>query len=529
MRPIRRKLGSGLGSGLVLAIVAVASVGLNTDLQAPPRFDGAGYAVLGEALATGRGYREISDPATPRHAHFPPGYPAALAVLWWSTGRSVAAAHVFSVACIVAAVLLAWRWFLAIYSRRVALLLGLALAVNWTWGRVGGSIQSEPLYIFSELLAVLVAVQAGRRDGIAIGMVLGLVLAVCVLTRHVGGCLIAAVFLDLGLRRRWRTLWPAGLTALVLILPWVGWQAAVRHHTQAGLFVQEELAARMAGQAVFYLQRLPDQITGPIVEVGTAFSRSAAVAVWVNSWVAAATRWLLRGRRIDAVAVLVNLWAVAATCVLVWGWTTTLRNPRRRLAGLIAFLTLALLLVWPFLEAGRFLIPLVPFLLAGATEGLARLMSLMGMRRPRNWAAGMILAISIPYAAYAVATGRAAAQQRIHADFDGACRWIAHDATRPGLILTSHPGEVFWQTSRQAVGWDSSDPEAIGQLIDRRGIAYLLIDEDRYANAAEDPLVQYLRRYPERVTLVWSPSRGMASIQIWEISPTRGHSSERTK
>ena len=198
MRPIRRKLGSGLGSGLVLAIVAVASVGLNTDLQAPPRFDGAGYAVLGEALATGRGYREISDPATPRHAHFPPGYPAALAVLWWSTGRSVAAAHVFSVACIVAAVLLAWRWFLTIYSRRVALLLGLALAVNWTWGRVGGSIQSEPLYIFCELLAVLVAVQAGRRDGIAIGMVLGLVLAVCVLTRHVGVCLIAAVVLDLG-------------------------------------------------------------------------------------------------------------------------------------------------------------------------------------------------------------------------------------------------------------------------------------------------------------------------------------------
>ena len=452
--------------------------------------------MLGQALATGRGYREISDPASPRHAHFPPGYPAALAVLWWTTGRSVVAAHVFSVAGIVAAVLLAWRWLLTIYPRRLALMLGLALAVNWTWGRVGGSIQSEPLYIFWELLAVLVTVQAGRRGGVAIGMVLGFVLAACVLTRHVGLGLVAAVILDLGLRRHWKALVSAGLTIVVLILPWVGWLAAVHHHTQVGLLVQENLPSRIAGQAVFYLQRLPDQITGPIVEVGTVFRRSPTVAV------------------------LVNLWAAAATGVMIWGWARTLRTPRRRLAGLIALLTLAMLLVWPFTEAGRFLIPLVPFLLVGATEGLAHLMSLMRLRRARDWAAGMVLLASIPYAAYAITTGRAAAQQRIHADFDAACQWIAHDAMRPGLILTSHPGEVFWQTGRQAVGWDSTAPEAIGQLIDRLGIGYLLIDEDRYANAADDPLVQYVRRYPHRVTRVWSRSRGMTSIQIWKVSRT---------
>jgi hypothetical protein len=494
MSPTRRSPGSGLGAGFLLAIVSAASVGLNTDLQAPPRFDGAGYAVLGEALAIGRGYREISDPAAPRHAHFPPGYPGVLAVLWWSTGRSVAAAHVFSVACIAAAVLMAWRWFLAIFPRRVALILGLALAVNWTWGRVGGSIQSEPLYIFLELLAVLVAVRASRRGGVAIGVALGVVLAACVLTRHVGISLVAAVLLDLALRRRWKGLGAAGLTVAVLILPWVGWLATVRHNTQPGLLVQGGLAARIAGQSVFYFQRLPDQITGPIVEIGTVFRRSPAAAI------------------------LVNLWAAAATGVMTWGWARTLRTPRRRLAGLIAFLTLALLLAWPFTEAGRFLIPLVPFLLAGATEGLVRPISRLGLRRARDWAAGMVLLVSIPYAAYAIATGRAAAQQRIHADFDAACRWIARDATRPGLILTSHPGEVFWQTGRQAVGWDSTEPEAIGRLINRLGIAYLLIDEDRYADAAEDPLMQYVRRYPDRATRVWSRRRGMSTIQIWEIS-----------
>jgi len=478
---------------LLLSAVAVASIGLNTDLHAPPRFDGAGCAVLGEALASGRGYREINEPGSPRHAHFPPGYPAALAFLWLSFGRSVEAAHIFSAGCTVAAVLLAWQWFRMIYRPMTALILGLGLSLNWTWGRVGGSIQSEPFYILWELLAVLAAVRAGRRGSVRAGIGLGLTLAGCVLVRHVGVCLIAALLFDLGLRGRWRSLGSAALTVVILVFPWAGWQAVVGHNTQAELFVQGGLAARIAGQAVFYLQRLPDQITGPVVEMGTVFHRSKRLAV------------------------LVNLWAAAATGVMIWGWTRSLRSPRRRLAGLIAFMTLALLLVWPFTEAGRFLIPLVPILLVGATEGLAHLMAWARIKSPRDWAVRVVLMISVPYAAYAVVTGRAAAQRLTHADFDVGCQWLARQAARPGLVMTRHPGEVFWQTRRQAVAPDSPDPDAIARRIDRLGIVYLLIDEDRYANEVDSPLVQYVRRYPDRVALVWRGRHGTASIQIWEI------------
>jgi len=466
---------------------------MNTDLHAVPRFDGAGCAVLGEALASGRGYREINEPGSPRHAHFPPGYPFALAVIWLSFGRSVAAAHLFSAGCTVAAVLLAWQWFRTIYRPRTALILGLALALNWTWGRVGGSIQSEPFYMLWELVAVLAAVRASRTGSVAAGIGLGLALAGCVLVRHVGVCLIAALLFDLGLRGRWRALASAALAGVMLILPWAGWQAVVAHNTQAELFVQGGLAARIAGQAVFYLQRLPDQITGPVVEIGTVFHRSKRLAV------------------------LVNLWAAAATGVMIWGWARSLRSPRRRLAGLIAFMTLALLLVWPFTEAGRLLIPIVPMMLVGATEGLAHLMAWAGIKPPRDWAVRMVLMISVPYAAYAVVTGRAAAQRLTHSDFDSACQWLARAAARPGLVMTRHPGEVFWQTSRQAVAPDSPDPDAIARQVDGLGIAYLLIDEDRYANEADSPLVRYVRRYPDRAALVWSRSQGRASIQIFFI------------
>ena len=101
MRQVANWFTSGIGPGLSLTLVATMFVALNMDIQAVPRFDGAGYAVLGQAIATGRGYREINDPRTPPHDHFPPGYPIALALVWRCTGRSVMVAHIFSVVCTV--------------------------------------------------------------------------------------------------------------------------------------------------------------------------------------------------------------------------------------------------------------------------------------------------------------------------------------------------------------------------------------------------------------------------------------------
>ena len=89
---------------------------------------------------------------------------------------------------------------------------------------------------------------------------------------------------------------------MLLILPWVGWLAMVHHHTQVGLFTTEGLADRIVEQAIFYLQRLPDQVVGPFVEVGTVLHRSPVVAVAAN------------------------FWAAMATGIMVWGWIRTLRT-----------------------------------------------------------------------------------------------------------------------------------------------------------------------------------------------------------
>ncbi|HEV3120443.1 MAG TPA: hypothetical protein VGY53_01005, partial [Isosphaeraceae bacterium] len=105
------------------------------------------------------------------------------------------------------------------------------------------------------------------------------------------------------------------------------------------------------------------------------------------------------------------------------------------------------------------------------------------------------------------------------AGFDAACAWIAQNATQPGPILTRQPGEVFLRTGRQALVPPSSQPKAIEQVIVRYGVAYLLVDEERYAKAPVNPLTRFAETHTERVERVWSEAApaGGATYAIFAV------------
>src|SRR5262245_9832594 len=183
MRPSRehgrRRMVVAMASAGLIAATSALAVGGNTDWSAPPRYDGAGYAVLARSLLEGQGYRAIDHPDRPRHAHFPPGYPLLLAATWQITGLSTTAARAVCVLCTVGATLAAWWWFRQMMPAMAALLLAMALSVNWLWARTGGAIQSEPLYMLMGQATILAAAR-----GIP-AIVIGTLLAACLLTRHV--------------------------------------------------------------------------------------------------------------------------------------------------------------------------------------------------------------------------------------------------------------------------------------------------------------------------------------------------------
>lgn len=500
----------------LVALVSAVNIGFNTVWSAPPRFDGAGYAVLAQSWLRGEGYRAIDHPDRPRHAHFPPGYPLVLALTWGLAGTSAAAGHAVSSLLTVGATLAAWLWFRSFFAGPTALALGLALAVNWIWARTGGAIQSEPLYLFLSQATLLAAVAAGRRPALGIwrSIALGALLAACVLTRQVALGLATAVCIDLVARRRFADAATVAGSAAFFVSPWVGWMATIgpAAKTQASLLVGGDgtWTERLGRQSVFYIQRIPDQFTGPFVEVGTGSGRSPIMAIAPN------------------------LWAVMVTGLIIAGWLRCIGRPRRRLAGLLPLVTLAMLAIWPYTEAGRFLIPLIPCLLIGAVEGtvgVATLLSRMSgtrmrVARIRLYAAGLILMATLPYSAYLLKTGRARALESTHRAFDLACAWIAAHADPPGPVISRHPGEVFWQTGRQGLEVSSverpgeldADSDSIARLIAAYKVSYLLIDENRYAGAPRSPLVKFVAERPELAREVWRSDSGRDSVIIYKVS-----------
>lgn len=503
----------------LVGLTATAMIALGTAWNAPPRFDGAGYAVLALSITEGQGYRSIDHPDEPPHAHFPPGYPLALAIVGTIAREDVRAFHLFSLVCTVGATLAAHRWFRFLYGDRVAFMLGMALATNWAWVRAGGAIQSEPLFELLGQLAILAAYRVRGQDDPKFALILGSLLGVAFLTRHVAIALIAAIFLDLALARRWRNLAAASILLAAIAGPWIVWTARISASaegtTQAELLAVGKggIVARIVGQALFYARRIPDQLTGPYVEVATVFQRSPVVEV------------------------LADAWAISASLVVVIGWIGLLGRSRRRLAGLIPLITMAILLLWPFTEAGRFLIPLIPCLLIGAIAGLTwlgrisvRALGKGGMlsRSRLCFLAAVILLIGeLPYSAYDLARGRLRLQEAGHRDFDDACDWLASSdrAHRPGPVLTRHPGEVYLRTGRKALDISTSErpgardagPEEVAATIARYKVAYLLIDDGRYANAPPSPLSRFVTTHPERVLKTWDGKSKAGTVAVYEV------------
>jgi hypothetical protein len=510
---IRRRNNRRISTGIV-GLTAAVTIALSTGWSIPPRFDGAGYAVLARSISQGRGYRAIDHPDEPRHAHFPPGYPLALAAVDQLIGDAPSSFHLFSLICAVGATVAAYRWFCLLFGARTGLVMGLALAANWAWARAGGGIQSEPLFELLGQFAILAAWRAHRDDDLKNGIRLGALLGAACLTRHVAIALTVAVLIDLAFARRWQAVVAASLTNALIVAPWIAWVVWVSIRaegaTQAGLLSTGagRVLLRVGSQLVFYAQRIPDHLTGPFVEVATVFQRSSVVLICANAW------------------------AITAGMVVLAGWLRLTGKPRRRLAGLIPLMSLGVLLVWPFTEAGRFLVPLIPCLLIGGVEGLARILRGLGVGRSRRIthhliAALLLLAAALPYATYDVVKGGARSRESGHRDFDAACAWIAgqEGTGRAGPVLTRHPGEVFLQTGRQALdvstseraGARDADPEEVAATIARYKVAYLLIDDGRYANAPMSPLARFVAAYPNRVEKVWDRETAEGGLAIYQV------------
>jgi hypothetical protein len=196
------------------------------------RWDGGVYYLLGTSLATGHGYRMLSEPGAPEAIQYPPLLPAfvALHAKLLGTARLQIVTPYLRIS--YAIIFLLYALAVAILARRflppVFALLATALCLFYS----ETVFFSDLLYAelpFALLSVLFVLVASGRSRLSWLREAVGFLLAVnAFLLRTAGGVLLVAWVIDAIITRRWRLVATRFILVLVPILAWQIYVARVR-------------------------------------------------------------------------------------------------------------------------------------------------------------------------------------------------------------------------------------------------------------------------------------------------------------
>jgi len=486
-----------------VALVCVGALALATGIAVVDALpvgvvaDDSFYVILARAIAAGEGYRYLNVPGHPAATHFPPGYPALLALLSFVVPAFPASVVAFKALNAI---------FLAVASICVARLLRsrVGLGAPWSIGVGAVTAVSVPLLILGNLvlselcflaiaLTLLLALERLVDEPVPAWRVLalGAAIGVCALVRTHGVVLVPAAALVLAARRRWRDAALLTGAAVVCLLPWQLWTA--RH---AGTLPSPLLgmydsytAWWIRGLRTLGVSMIPETVAKTTNETGTM------LAVLFSP---------MRGSAAHTVTLVALAMLAVAACIATW----------RRTPVTLLFLAgyLAIVIVWPF-QTARFVWTVWPLLLALVAIG-----GWTALGRP-DWRAPLRVVLAVAFVW--VAAGYSAYEMRgIRGRWWSsiprantpriatAVRSVAASTSPGELVATDYEGAVYLYTGRQALPIITLTP------------AQYLRDYTPRENAMEG-LLPVLDAYPVRTVVAGAGKAYDAAQFLATQSPSR--------
>lgn len=479
----RERHWSMLAAAIALAVTMAAFQPLPVGVWV----DDGHYVVLARALATGQGYRYLNLPGAPFATHFPPGYPALLAILTrlvpaFPTNVRV---FVFSNALLTAA---AAACIVVVGYRRLSLPLPVATLAAVTWAiavptlMLSTAVMSEPLFLAMLLPTLLVAERAAHDGGARSTAAAALMLAACILVRSIGIAGFGAFAVVLATRRRWRELGLALVTTAAAVAPWLVWKRL--HETPlpmawAGMYGDYGawLSEGVSSHGVTLLLRVALQNARDVVEAfaaywsagpGGVFRTSLAVMLLIVMCVGLAISW----RRAPVIA-----WTLVCYMAIVLVWPF---HPQRFVWGIGA--------VW------------IPLCCAGAWRIWQSVRVRVASKPKRAIAAAALTALALGLPIGSILAVRTRAWNRVPRS--GAetlvplLQWIVRNTPPDAVIAADAETVIYLYTGRRAI------PFVPFKAADRVG---LMTADEAYAGLAE-----MLRLYHPR----WVLALGVPTLRV---------------
>ena len=363
----------------LLALLLVGLFGVTAARHQLISGDPAAYVELAHSLASGAGYSFDGVP----HTYYPPGLPLALTPVVTVAGMNVAAAQVYVAVWAAVALLIVFAYL----ERRgdspaTGITLFLVLSSGF-YAVATTSVRSEPLYLVAVFLLLLGLERRPVGSG-ATGVwlvSLAVVGAAVPAIRTVGVAMLAALgasVLQSAVRARRRQLpWHTAVGGLVAAMLGglafvVLWQTWILHHGMAGSYA--------AGLALKD-PHVPDEGPATLADIVSRVVTNAATQSAHLGELASNVPWLQ------------TMWSspvVLLLCpIILMGWAQEFRRALPVAAWYVLFYV-GIILVWPYNEGTRFLVPILPLLAMFAVRGAPLALPRLSRMLPGLSAVGIV-------------------------------------------------------------------------------------------------------------------------------------------
>ncbi|MEJ2003820.1 MAG: phospholipid carrier-dependent glycosyltransferase [Cyclobacteriaceae bacterium] len=475
---------------LLLVIVFIATYTYTFDPKIAQLGDNASYYILGKSISLGEGYLNISKITKTPNNHYPPGYPAILAIVMVFTSN-VTVLKILNGIFLLGTVLILYRLVtLLSHSRLLAFACGLILLGNFHMQQYGSILMSEIPFAFFSMLALLFIVkwkQKGGGLGAEFWAALGCAIASYYI-RSLGIALFGGIVFYMLTEKRWKAAGIFIVGFVMAALPWF-----IRGQQLGGGSYLKQLSLinpyrPEMGQAEFsdFVNRFFENLSRYIsTEIPYAlfagempdYGNGAEISDW-----------------------LVGLAIIALT---VFGIIKFSEYKWLILAYLLA--TFGILMFWPDVWVGvRFMVPVIPLLIMGFLHGIYQGITFVFRQAQRGFSPAWLLILFF-FMAAPLAALHDQAKQPLHPawqNYYAMAEWLKANESREVVVSCGKPSLFYLYSGTYTMRYAfEEDPNKLIADLEDGKVDYVVLDQV-YGNTIRY-LLPAIKAYPDRFEQVY--------------------------
>jgi len=432
--------------------------------------DNGGYYILGKAISTGQGYTNIHYIGNPPHSHFPPGYPALVAIFMFISD-SVIFIKIMNGLLLAGSTLLMYRIFFKVTENpQLSFVSSTLILLNMHLLKYSTIMMSEIPFLFFGSLTLLLFLNSSEKEQFYkspsfYGLVLTSAFAFHI--RTAGITLIGGILLSLLIKKNWKYLVSYFVGFVALAIPWV-----LRNKTVGAKSKYAEVLMKINPYR-------PDQGN---MELGDWFTRIGNnLSRYISMEI---PHGIFPGAKVDySPTANDGQWALGFIClVLIVFGLVKLKNHRTLFIGYIGG-TFGILLLWPDVWFGvRFMLPLIPLFLFLILYGIYEIIALasvkMNLSKKLSPLFLLILAFFfLPQLKELNSSAKTSYPKRFNNYFKMGA-WANKNLPKDAVIVTRKPN-LFYLTAKRKLTNFRSTPD-FNNLLDgmqEKGATHVVLDQ----------------------------------------------------